>query len=372
MSRAIIVLFTVAASAGLLFAQQDTAFRARLHMVSVYATVVDRAGRLIPDLGKNDFDVFDNGKRQDLALFTNDVQPITIVIMLDRSGSMVRNFERVRDAAEHLVAQLLDVDKARLGSFADRVQIDPAGFTSDKNDLIRILHEDLQDSGPTPLWNATAIAMTALARQEGRRVVLVFTDGYDNPGGGGPNVSFDEVRERSRTEDVMVYAIGFSDRCDSLEDDFVGVANRTRWQGRGGPGRGPGGGYPIPGWPGGIGGAGRVPPRIPIVPGRVPPPRPDPSGSSWNRARSTPCTEAKPDPDLKELAADGGGGYFELRGTDNLGSTFARVADELHHQYLLAFTATNLDGKTHTIEVRVRQSDLMVRARKGYVATPDR
>ena len=72
---------------------------------------------------------------------------------------------------------------------------------------------------------------------------------------------------------------------------------------------------------------------------------------------------------MKELADDGGGGYFELHGTDDLTSTFARVADELHHQYLLAFTPADLDGKKHDLTVRVRQSNMTVRARKNYVAS---
>ena len=84
------------------------------------------------------------------------------------------------------------------------------------------------------------------------------------------------------------------------------------------------------------------------------------------------CIESKPDPDLKTLTNDGGGGYFELKGTDNLTATFARIADELHHQYLLAYTVPAFDGKTHTIEVRAKQKNLTVRSRKSYVAAPDK
>jgi Ca-activated chloride channel family protein len=68
------------------------------------------------------------------------------------------------------------------------------------------------------------------------------------------------------------------------------------------------------------------------------------------------------------LADEVGGSYFVLRSTDDLGQTFARVADELHQQYLLGFTPQALDGKTHRLDVRVRRPDLTVRARKNYVA----
>jgi VWFA-related protein len=76
----------------------------------------------------------------------------------------------------------------------------------------------------------------------------------------------------------------------------------------------------------------------------------------------------EPDPGLRELATESGGGYFELHDTDELGPTFARVADELHRQYLLGYTVPEQDGKLHTIEVRVTKPGMTVRARKGYLA----
>jgi Ca-activated chloride channel family protein len=80
----------------------------------------------------------------------------------------------------------------------------------------------------------------------------------------------------------------------------------------------------------------------------------------------------KPDGHLRKLADLTGGGYFELQWHDesDLPSTFARVADELHNQYVLGFTPTRLDGKTHSIEVRVRRPGLTIRARRSYVAAP--
>ena len=81
--------------------------------------------------------------------------------------------------------------------------------------------------------------------------------------------------------------------------------------------------------------------------------------------------EAGPDPDLRELANVGGGGYFELTNTDDLATTFARVADELHQQYLLAFTPEKLDGQMHELEVRVKNPNLVARARQNYVAAED-
>ena len=76
----------------------------------------------------------------------------------------------------------------------------------------------------------------------------------------------------------------------------------------------------------------------------------------------------EPDPGLRELAAESGGGYFELTDTENLGPTFARVADELHRQYLLGFAAPEADGKLHTLEVRLKTASMTPRARRSYQA----
>jgi hypothetical protein len=86
----------------------------------------------------------------------------------------------------------------------------------------------------------------------------------------------------------------------------------------------------------------------------------------------TSCVGTEPDPHLRELADEGGGGYFELHSTDNLAATFSRIAEELHQQYMLAFTAPVLDGKTHKIDVKLREPGLTARARKSYLAPADR
>jgi hypothetical protein len=77
-----------------------------------------------------------------------------------------------------------------------------------------------------------------------------------------------------------------------------------------------------------------------------------------------------PDPELPRLAADTGGGYFEIRPRDDLGQAFARVADELHRQYMIGFSAPARDGRTHEVEVKVVKEGggFKPRARKTYQA----
>jgi len=316
----------VVCAAGLA-ARQEPTFRSAVRTVPIYVTVTDADGRLVPDLTRDDFTILDNGKPQPASIFSSETQPISVVMMLDRSGSMVGNFQLVQKAAEQFVTKLLPADLARIGSFSNRVQVDPRTFTNNHDELLTILHRDLQEAGPTPLWNAISVGMTALLHQEGRRVVLVFTDGMDRPGMDRPtNMSLGKVTDRAREENVMVYAIG--------------LASAGGWGGYGGGGRG---GYGPPG-AGGYGG-----------------------GRGGRRGMTD-----KPDPGLAKLAAESGGGYFELDGTANLSATFARVADELHRQYALGFTPEKLDGKTHKLEVRVNKPGMTARARRTYVATPAR
>jgi Ca-activated chloride channel family protein len=285
---------------------QQPAFKSGAKTVAVYATVTESSGRLVPDLAREDFEVRDNGRPQPIAVFSSDVQPISVIVMLDRSGSMRGNFRLVEEAGEAFVRQMLPSDKARIGSFAERIQIDPESFTGDREELVRILRTRLQQQGPTPLWNAIDAAIGGLRAQDGRRVVLVFSDGADNPANFRlNNLSFMDIMRRAQEADVMVYAVGL--------------------EGRAQPTRG-GGGF------GGM-------------------------------------MSQRPDPGLAAIAAETGGGYFELRRAEELAATFARVAEELHRQYLIGFEPAKLDDRMHKLEVRIKKPGMKVRARKEYRAS---
>lgn len=288
-------------------AQQGATFSSRTKTVAVYATVQDASGRLVPDLPRTAFSIEDNGKPQALTLFESDLQPITVVMLLDRSGSMVEQFTLVEQAAEKFVDAMLPGDRARIGSFSNRIQVDPRDFTSSHDELLKILRSELQEEGPTPLWNALNVGITALLHQQGRRVVLVFTDGVDEPLIYSPNNNtLKGVTRRAEEENVMVYAIGLA-------------GSR-------------------------------------------------PAGGRNPHARAV---DQKPDEGLPKIAAATGGGYFELTSAADLGSTFTRVADELHRQYALGFTPQALDGKMHTLQVRVSDPGMTVRARRSYLATKE-
>jgi len=269
------------------FAQQPT-FRSDTRIVPVMTTVLDADGRLVPNLEKEDFTILDNNKPQEIAIFENTVEPFTAVVMLDFSGSMTANLKLLKQGTEQFLMRMLPADKGQVGAFSDKIMFS-GRFTNDRDALIRAL-EDLQYGNPTALYDAIDASMDRLTNLEGRKVVLVFTDGDDNYS----KVKYTAVRDRARDRSIMIYAIGLRS----------------------------------------------------VVGGTI----------------------TKPDANLRKLAESTGGGYFELKHTDELGPTFTRVAQELHSLYMLGFTPENLDGKEHKIEVRLKQPTMKVRARATYIA----
>ena len=295
---------------GAAVAAQQPVFRGTGDVVRVFSTVTDRDGKLVTTLGRDDFEVRDEGKPQPITQFDNTPQPVRLVVMLDVSGSMEGNLQLLREAADELFTRLRPDDVARVGSFGDDVDVG-AGFTHEIRDLRAALPRSIAPDAPTPLWRAVDAAITAFGSEKDMRsVVLVLSDGKDS----GPisfrqrYISQAEVIDRARREDVMVYGIGMRSR------------------------------------------------------GRRPPPGLGPGGLQA-------ALEADlPDAGLALVAEHTGGGYVEIRPNQDLGAAFARVAEELHSQYLLGFVPPRKDGKVHEVDVRVGQRGLKARARKTYLA----
>src|SRR5262245_60263905 len=275
--------------------QEQPIFKSSVRTVPVYATVIDTSGRLVPDLEQTDFTVLDNGKPADIALFSNESQPFTAVVMLDTSASMTANLKLLNRAAEQFLLRLLPVDKAQVGAFNDKIQLSGT-FTNNRDELIGALN-DLYFGNPTRLNDAIAASLDALQGVDGRRVVLAFTDGEDT----SSRIGFKTVLERARDEEVMVYSIG-------LESEYFNGQRVVR---------------------------------------------------------------TKPTRDLRRIAEETGGGYFELQKSADLSPTFTRVAQELRSQYLIGFAPAALDAKVHKLDVKVSKPGMTVRARRSYLANPE-
>jgi len=281
--------------AGVVAQQNDIPlFRAAAELVDLYVTATDRNGRLIPDLLQEDFVILDEGDMQDIVLFENEVRPITVVVMLDTSASMTPSLDLLLAGAEQFIIRMLPDDRAKVGAFNDKIQILPeTNFTGDRDALIRDL-DRLQFGNPTRLYDAIAASIGSLKDVDGRKIVLVFTDGEDTQ----HEIGWRDVLEMAQLEEVMIYTIG-------LESNYFNGVRQVR---------------------------------------------------------------SRPDGRLKTFAEETGGGYFELKDTDELGPTFTRVAQELHSQYVLGFVPEVRDGKVHELQVRVQQRGTTARARTSYIA----
>ena len=295
MSPILASVFAIVATVAL--TAQEPTFRSSTRIVPVVTTVVDGQGRLVPNLDQDEFTILDNGKPQQISFFEDEVRPFTAVVMLDFSASMTANLELLKQATEQFLIRMLPQDKAQVGAFSDKIQFS-GRFTSDRDDLIGALN-DLQYGNPTRLYDATYQSIDELKGVDGRRVVVVFTDGDDTDSRLGAG----DVLQSAKEHEVMIYAIG-------LESSFF------------------------------------------IAPGRV--------------------QHTRPDRTLRKFADETGGGYFELKKTDDLAPTFTRVAQELHSQYTLGFAPSLLDGKEHKLEVKMKQPGMVARARRSYIASQDR
>lgn len=266
-------------------------FRGGVRAVPVYATVTDGAGGFVTDLTKDDFEIKDNGKVQTITSFTTDLQPITTMVVLDGSGSMLSAFNAVTDGANAFIIRMLPNDRTRIASFADQIWMSPM-YTNDRDGLLEFMRNqfNLRMGNETRLWDAVDQAVLDLGTQEGRRIVLVFSDGYDTSSALGAGT----VQGDAIPRDVTLYAIAM-------------------WTGRG-------------------------------------------------------STSTRPSASLERLAQETGGGFYELHETDEMNSTFTKIALELHQQYLMGFEPQTLDGKVHKLDVRVKQQGAKVRARRSYLA----
>jgi Ca-activated chloride channel family protein len=182
---------------------QQGKFKVSTNTVALYATVMDADKRLVPDLGEEDFEVYDNGKLQTITSFDNKPLPITVVVMLDSSGSMTLALDLVKAAAEQFLLRMMPEDQGMVGAFNDKIQFIPDAFTSSRDELIRSL-KNLDFGYPTRLYDAVGESMGQLKGIPGRKVVLVFTDGDDN----ASKVGSGEITDRARVEDVMIYSVG--------------------------------------------------------------------------------------------------------------------------------------------------------------------
>ena len=188
--------------------RQKPSFRAGVEMVSLTVTVTDPSSRYVTDLDQEDFNVFEDGVRQDVTFFNKRQLPIALSLLLDSSASMEDKLDTLQQAAVNFVQRLRPVDVAQVVDFDSRVEVRQT-FTSNKQALETAIHQT-SAGGSTSLHNAIYISLKELkkmqvqAEQDVRRqALIVFSDGEDT----SSLVSFEELLDVAKRSETAIYTI---------------------------------------------------------------------------------------------------------------------------------------------------------------------
>jgi len=334
--------------------QESFRFRSGVELINVTATVSDGRGRFVSGLRQEDFRVYEDGELRPITHFTAERVPVSLGIVLDASGSMEgEKMTAARQALQRFLFDLLgEEDEVFLYRFDNRpALVHP--WTRNKEEIAADLRR-IQPRGATTLYDAIAEAIPlAMTGRNRKKALLIISDGNDS----SSYTRIEELKKLIRESEVLVYAIGIDAMAQSqpYRRPWLSPVQEQRR-----PTPFP---FPIPG----TGGGGRRTP--PMMPPRYPPPsNPNPSGSP----RGTGRDEAVNVRVLREITDTSGGRTEIIWQPQDLENATAGIADELSKQYFLGYPAATdkKDGRWHTIRLEVNNPDYVVRARRGYVASP--
>ena len=233
----------------------DGTIRVDTTLVTIPVSALDRQGKFVPDLTKKNFHIYEDGVAQEIAEFSSVEVPFHVVLVLDTSRSTTFKHEDIQAAATAFVEQLRSQDQVMVVSFDDKVYVD-CEFTSDRNRLKRAIY-GTKIGGSTKLYDAVDLVLTErLAQVQGRKAIVLFTDGVDTSSKlASARSSADRVEESG----VLVFPVQYD-----TDEDMRGVIRGGNWPpygGRGGQQRRPtppptfpfpypgGGGRRFPAWP---------------------------------------------------------------------------------------------------------------------------
>jgi len=312
-------------------------------LVTLPVSVLDRDGRYVPNLRKEDFRLWEDGVEQQVAFFSSVDKPFSVVLMIDTSGSTRFRLEDIQDAAIAFTNQLRTDDRVMIVSFDDQVRV-LSEFTSDRGRLRDAIRRTRPGDG-TKLYEAVDMVMNQqLSNVSGRKAIVLFTDGVDTTSRHASYAS--NVRDAEEL-DALIYPVQY--------DTYMDMS--------GGNG---GGGWPgssrVPSSPvgvliqilGGINRGGRGPIRGGGGPGT--------SRHDYEVANRY----------LHELADKTGARSYQADSTQNLSYAFGNIAEELRRQYSLGYypKRSAQAGERRQIRVRVNQPNLAVRTRDSYIFNP--
>ena len=307
-------------------------------LITLPVSVMDRDGRYVPNLSKQDFRVWEDGVEQEVAFFASVEKPFSVFLLLDTSPSTKFRLEEIQDAAISFVNQLRADDKVMVVSFNDDIKV-LSELTNDRAKLQRAIRRAHTDDG-TRLYDTVEMIMNQyMSRAPGRKAVVLFTDGVDTTSKRG---TYESTVMDAQELDALIYPV----RYDTSRDVDNGL---------------PPAGGTVDVWGqilGGIFGGGRRNNR-----------RRGGGGGGWPRGRDD---YGLADQYLRQLASSTGGRLYEADTTQNMSYAFANVAEELRRQYSIGYYPKRPPqaGQRREVRVRTNQPNLAVRARDSYVYNP--
>jgi Ca-activated chloride channel homolog len=322
--------------------------RVNTTLVTIPVSVMDREGRYVPNLQKEEFRVWEDGVEQEVAFFQSVDKPFSVVLMLDTSPSTQFRLEDIQDAAISFVNQLRSDDRVMVVSFNDDIKI-LSEFTTDRRKLERAIQHSKTDDG-TRLYDAVDMVINQqLSRVQGRKAIVLFTDGVDTT---SRRASYQSNVMDAQELDALIYPVQYDTSEDMGGGNFPPMGPGDVWGqilggifgggGRRGGGHRGGGGYPR-------------------------------GGGGYPQGRGT----ARDDYDLAhqyllELANSTGGREYPADSLQNMSYAFANVAEELRRQYSIGYYPKRPPqaGQRRQIRVRAKQPNLAVRARDSYIFNP--
>jgi len=317
--------------------EDDEIIKVETNLVTMPVSVLDRDGRFITGLQQKDFQIFENGVQQRLEYFQSVEQPFTVILMIDVSPSTQYRIDEIHDAAIAFVNQLRPADRVMVMAFDERVHV-LSPVTNNRNVLRNaILQANFGDG--TGLYEAVDYAMNQeLSRIQGRKAIVLFTDGVDTT---SRRANYQSTVAKAEELDALIYPIRYN-----TSDYMMG-------------GGGTGGGNTQTG-----GTLGKILGAI-ITGGTVRVGGRNTGGNTGGTRQEYEIAKRY----LEDLARKSGGRNFEADTTNNLTSAFSGIAEELRRQYSVGYYPEKVGqkGERKQIRIRVMRPNLVVRAKTSYV-----
>ncbi len=309
-------------------------------VVSIPVKVLDRSGRFIGGLTKENFKVFEDSVEQEIEYFSNEQQPFTVALVLDMSYSAKFKAEEIQAAALAFINQLRPNDKVMVVSFDAEVYVNCAP-TNDRKVLENAIKSTKISFG-TSLYEAMDLVINEkLKKITGRKAIVLFSDGVDT----SSRKSDDLLNLNDALElDALIYPIEYD-----TYNEVQAMKNK-----------------PVVQQP-------KIPSPIPSK-DKSPLPFPFPTsgagGVGTMDAKGTTAEEyRKADEYLNELANRTGGRLYKASTLMNLSDAFSKIASELREYYSIGYTPKDKtdSGNKHKIKVRVDREGVVVKTRDSYV-----